>query len=71
MDRQTAEDLMAALVELDGPFSKAAEVTLRIEDREERVKIREGLGGVIGRVYTEVMMPILKQYPDLDPDRGK
>ncbi len=69
MDRQTAEEIIQVLVQLDSHFSRASELTRRIEDQNEQLEIRQGLGDVIGRVYTEIMMPILRQYPDLDPDR--
>jgi len=69
MERKIAEDLMAALITLGAECTKVSEITQKIQDNDERIKFRRGLGGIIGDVYTELMIPIIRQYPDLDPDK--
>lgn len=69
MERNLSEEFIAALKLLDYEFSKISEITQKIQNEEERVKFRQGLGQIIGNVYTELMVPILRQYPDLDPDK--
>lgn len=71
MEKNTAEELIKLILETDPIFAKVSEVTRQIEDSDEQSLIRQGVGDVIGRLYTEVMMPILKQYPELDPDLEK
>ena len=41
----------------------------KIKDLEEKKKYRRGVGELMGRSYTDIMRPIIKEYPDLDPDK--
>jgi hypothetical protein len=50
---------------------RQTELTRQIADTEERRIIHRGLGEVAAHIYTEVMIPIVRQYPDLDPIRDK
>ena len=60
---------MVILFSLDGPLHTATELTSEIEDENERKLIRKGIGEIGGRIYTDLMRPIIRQYPDLDPDK--
>jgi len=71
MERAIAEDLMKILLSLDAPLNLATELTKRISDVEERKLIRRGLGEIGGHIFTEIMLPIIRQYPDLDPTKEK
>jgi hypothetical protein len=57
------------LLSLDEPLNKATEIAKQIADLEERKLIHRGLGDVVGRIFTDIMVPIIRQYPDLDPTR--
>ena len=69
MDKQLAEQLMKKLHSLSVPFNDAAELIEQIPDEDEKKRFRRGLGELMGRAYTDLMIPILRQYPDLDPDK--
>lgn len=69
MDKQLAEQLMEKLHSLDGPINDACELVEQIADKDEMRRYRKGLGELMGHIYTDLMMPILRQYPDLDPDK--
>ena len=69
MKRDVAEELMSMLLECHRILSEAeAVVNLRMEDSEEKTKIRRGVLSGVGVLYTDVMMDIIAQYPDLDPE---
>jgi hypothetical protein len=70
MERQIAEELMVALNDLSFELAKISEITQKIKDNEDRVRFRLGLANIIGDLYTELMIPVLRQYPDLDPDKN-
>lgn len=65
MDRDIAESLMTHFLSLDQPLNRAAEVADRISDDEERRAIRRAIGEFVGRIYGDLMRPIIRQYPDL------
>ena len=69
MERKIAERLMNEMLALGRHLDQAGELTKQMVDAEERVAFRKGIGEVVGSVYTEVMIPLIRQYPDLDPDR--
>ena len=69
MDKNLAEQLMNKLHSLDAPINDAVELVEQIPDEDERKRFRKGLGEMMGHIYTDLMIPILRQYPDLDPDK--
>jgi len=71
MEKNLAAQLMADFLALAGPLNSATVLTSQITDKNEQVTFRAGIGQIMGIVYTELMMPIIQQYPDLDPDRGQ
>lgn len=66
MKKNIAEQLLKCLLDLDNPFNKATELTFQIEDEQEAQAIRRIMGEITGKVYVDIMMPIIKQYPDLE-----
>lgn len=69
MRENIAKELMNTLAALGEPLNNAVELIEQIEDEEERKKFRKGIGGVIARIYTELEFYIIRQYPNLDPDK--
>jgi hypothetical protein len=69
MDRIVAEQLMELLLALDGPLNRATELTEKITDLEERKVVRRGIGEITARAYTDLIRPIVRQFPDLDPEK--
>ena len=69
MDKHLAEQLMKKLHSLDEPINDACELVEQIADEHEMRRFRKGLGELMGHIYTDLMIPILRQYPDLDPDK--
>ncbi len=71
VDRQTAELLMRDLLALSGPLNSATLLTNQIADKDERERSRRAIGTIMNEVYTNLMMPIIRQYPELDPDSNR
>ena len=69
MDRNVAELLMSNLLALDEPLNSSATLVNQIPNKEEQKEFRRGIGEIVGRIYTDLMLPIIKQYPDLDPEK--
>lgn len=62
---------MRNLLALDEPLNSAAMLVDKIPNKEEQKEFRRGLGEIVGRIYTDLMLPITRQYPDLDPEKRK
>jgi hypothetical protein len=69
MNRDLAKLLIKKLLSLGKPLNSIAETIERITDEAERATLRKGIAEVMARVYTDLELPIIKQHPDLDPDR--
>lgn len=62
---------MRDLLALSGPLNSATLLTNQIPDEVERKRFRRAIGTIMNEVYTNLMMPIVRQYPELDPDSNK
>jgi hypothetical protein len=69
MQRSTAIEIVGYLKALDGPMNSAMEAIEKIQDAEQRRLLRRALAGVVGMIYTEVFVPIGKEFPELLPDK--
>jgi hypothetical protein len=69
MERAIAEQLMKLLLALDGPLNSATELTDMITDPEERKAVRRSIGELTSQAYTDLIRPIVRQFPDLDPEK--
>lgn len=59
---------MKLFLALDEPLNRATELTKNISDPEEQKVLRRGIGEIASRAYTDLMLPIARQFPDLDPE---
>ncbi len=69
MDKNLAELLMKKLHALDEPFDDVMDIIEQIPDEEEMNRLRFEMLDLSSRFYTRLMVPILRQYPELDPDK--
>ena len=69
MDKTLAKSLIDQFLALSEPLNTATELTEKIADTQERETVRRGLGNIMGLVYTDLMRPIIEQFPELDPDK--
>lgn len=69
MEKPLAARLIEACVGLNTPIGKLDELVTEIADPDEKAAFVQALGAVMGDIYEKLMIPILRQYPDLDPDK--
>ena len=71
MEKPLASKFMEALVALDPPINELSLLVAEITDPDERRGYIQAVGDVMGHVYGKLMIPILRGYPDLDPDKSR
>jgi len=71
VEKEIAKKLMELFLSLEKPLNKATDLTSKINDVIEKKAVRKVIGEITGRIYTDFMMPVIKQYPDLDPDKNE
>ncbi len=69
MKRDTAMVLMDALQRLNPSFNELTSITYQIEDETERKFIRRQIANAMQSLGYEIVMHIVRQFPDLDPDK--
>ena len=68
MDRNTAERLLQLYSQVGELFNQATAVIGELPDKDEQKHLRRPLGTVMANLWTDLMLPIVRQFPDLDPD---
>lgn len=70
MNRALAVDILTAIQAAEAHLDVLSALSEKMENNDERRKFRRGLAGImIG--YIDLMADIVRQYPDLDPDRDR
>ena len=70
MERELAERMLAALQSLNPGLDEAARITESMQDQEEARLLRRHLGAMMADPLYEIVMHIVREYPDLDPDKN-
>jgi len=70
MEKEIAKKLVIELERLGNMMNDVALIIEEISDEEEKRKFRRGIGGLMGKLYTDIMYPIIREHPDFDPDRN-
>jgi len=71
MDETTAAKLSGELKRLVEGFNLLSELSMSIPDETERTTFRSALGRLMVVADTDLIRPIVRQYPHLDPVEPK
>ena len=69
MDRETAERLMETYRRLGALLNEADGLVRRLPVAAEREAHLRAIASMMADVWIELMRPIVREYPDLDPDK--
>lgn len=69
MKKDSAEALMTKLLELSQAMDDVCSLIDKLDSEEEKKELRRGMSGMLADVYTELMRPIIRRFPELDPDK--
>lgn len=67
MDEALARKISVELSSMVAAFNRLSELTLSIADENERRGYRRSLGELMVRCDSDLIRPISKAYPHLDP----
>lgn len=68
MDRTTAEKLISLFHNLGDLLNEATAIVNSLPNEEEQRQLRRPLGELMQTSWVDLAAPIVRQYPDLDPD---
>ncbi|MGD9365047.1 MAG: hypothetical protein PVH87_05075 [Desulfobacteraceae bacterium] len=68
--KESALRLMEIYSQAGAILNQADPILRDIPDEEERISLLRSLGGVMADIWIKLESPIVRQFPDLDPDEG-
>lgn len=68
--KECAQRLMEIYSQAGEILNKADPILRNIPEEEERKFLLRSLGGVMADIWIKLGSPIVRQYPELDPDEG-
>ncbi|MPZ10442.1 MAG: hypothetical protein GEU89_09555 [Kiloniellaceae bacterium] len=71
MERTTAVRLLSSIEAMTPQFDEITSLTGEIVDEGERKEIRKTVAAAMSLLAFDLVMRIVQQYPDLDPDKGQ
>lgn len=71
MTRDHAAALMAIYDRVGAALNEATDIISQESDSDEQRRLRAPLGRIMTALYTDLQLPIIQAYPDLDPDRPR
>ena len=69
MDKDMASRMLKAVVALEAKIGELDVLVSELSDEKERDDYVHALGDVIGIISEKFVRRIVRQYPELDPDR--
>jgi hypothetical protein len=69
MEKSSAAQVIKALLQLDAHLNAVDAELRELPDDAERKSLLRALGAIILNLDSELIRPLVRQYPDLDPDR--
>jgi hypothetical protein len=67
VDRELAVEMFKVAMAVNRELGNLDSIVSKIPDVEIKRQYVKALGNLIGGVYADVMAPIIREYPDLDP----
>jgi len=68
MTRDTATALMSIYRRLGELLNEATDVISRESDPAEQKQLRLPIGQMMAALYTDLQVPVIRAFPDLNPD---
>lgn len=69
MDEENARDLVKKILVVSGQINEMIESTNQLKDDQERRFYIRKIAEMMDVLFFGIMGPIIKEYPDLDPDK--
>lgn len=69
MNKMVAEEVMERLRKANDALNEVCHAIELMPDSEEKRTFRKSIAQIVLDIYEYVMDPIIKQYPEFDPDK--
>jgi hypothetical protein len=69
LEKDVAKDLVVKFAELGAAMNVVATAIEAVDVDDKKRELRRGIADLMGLLYTELLRPIILEFPDLDPDK--
>jgi hypothetical protein len=69
MQKELADKIIKAVLIAGEKLDEVGSLARQIDDEAERKKFRRHVGETMATLNADVLIPIIQQHPDLDPDK--
>jgi hypothetical protein len=69
MKKSRAVTMMESIQSIGEHLNKMHELSERIQHDADKKEFRRHLGEVMAAINADIIVPIIEEYPDLDPDQ--
>ena len=70
MEKVVAKSLISLAVSMDANITSMFSEVEKITDEAQRAKFKRTVGDIMGFIARGIIVPIVAEHPDLDPDIG-
>jgi hypothetical protein len=71
MEKSVAEKVLALMLEYSGKLDASVQLVKDSCTEQEFLDYRRAVGKIMGEMCVEIMWPIFKEHPELEPDELK
>ncbi len=69
MEKKQASDILESVLALNRPLGQVMDATEALPDGTERAEMVKAVGEILKILTLNIVFPIVRQYPELDPDK--
>jgi hypothetical protein len=69
MEKALAIKMIQATLAMGEHLNRLGDLSFKLSSEAEQREFRKSLGEVMGILYGDIMIPIIEEYPDLNPDK--
>jgi hypothetical protein len=69
MQQPLASQIIRGALSVGGHLNRLSDLIDGLPNEADRKEFRKSLGEAMAMLYTDIMRPIIKEHPDLDPDK--
>ncbi len=69
MQRDIASRILQSALSLGSPINELDSLVSQLQDPAEKEQLVQALGNIMGIVTRDIVLRIVREFPDLDPDK--
>lgn len=68
MKKETAKQLVAIMLDCSRKLDDAVMLLSDNSEEDEAIKLRRAAGKIMGHIFVDILDPVYRQHPELEPE---